>query len=117
MGGGVFADPGQDLGLRRETVKIAEAELDATRHEMDVGVLERGQDHAAGEVDDAGRVAAPFERLGLVADEEDLAAGYGQRLGAGPVGGQGDDRRVRQNEVGRPGRASAAAGRGGQRER
>ena len=64
----------------------SQAELDAARDEMDVGILEGRQDHPAAEVDDARR-AAPKPRGRLaVADEEDpsLRRRPRPRPGAGP---------------------------------
>ncbi len=85
MGRGVGADLGQDLVAREEPVQVAEAELDASGDEMDVGVLKGRQDHAASEVDHPGRWASPLQGLAAVADIDDLTGRDRQGLGARPA--------------------------------
>jgi hypothetical protein len=113
MGGGVVPDLGQDLGLSRQAVEVAQAELDAARDEVDMGVLKGRQDHAAAEVDDPGRAVSPAQGVAAAADEDDPAPGDGHGLGVRPRHGHGPDGRVRQDEVGPLG----GAGRAGERQR
>jgi hypothetical protein len=109
MGGRVGPDLGQDGLPRPQAVEVAEAELDAARDQVDVGVLEGGQDQPAAQIDDAGGRAAPGQGLPDGADENDPAAGHGQGFGPGDRPGHRDDRGVRQDEVGRRGGRAAAA--------
>ena len=57
--GRVLPDPGEHRFLRRELGDIAGEQLDAAHDEVDVGILEGRQDHAAAEIDDPGRAAPP----------------------------------------------------------
>jgi hypothetical protein len=63
-------------------------------------VLEAGQQHAALKVDHAAVVANKLLRAGIVADIDDFAILYGDRLGGASIGIDGVDKAVREERIG-----------------